>query len=63
MYSMDLRFLPTSDLEETFEFLACYAQGQCLDQGTKLVILDSLNTFVNEPDPVETTYFTFQDQK
>ena len=63
VYSKDLRFLPTSDLEETFEFLACYAQGRCLDEGTKLVMLDSLNTFVNEPDPVETTYSTFQDQK
>jgi hypothetical protein len=63
MYSKDLRSLPTSDLEETLEFLACYAQGRCFDQGTKLVMLDSLNTFVDEPDPVETTYFTFQDQK
>lgn len=63
VYSKDLRYLPTSDLEETFEFLACYAQGRCHDQGTKLVMLDALNTFVHEPDPVETTYLTFQDQK
>ena len=63
IYSKDLRFLPTADLEETFEFLACYAQGQCRDEATKLVMLDSLNTFVDEPNPMETTYFTFQDQR
>jgi hypothetical protein len=63
VYSKDLRFLPTSDLEETFEFLACYAQGRCLDEGTKLVMLESLNTFVNEPNPVQNAYSTFQGQQ
>ena len=63
VYSKDLRFLPTSDLEETFEFLACYAQGRCLDEGTKLVMLESLNTFVNEPNPVQNAYSKFQGQQ
>jgi hypothetical protein len=63
MYSMDLRFLPTSDLEETFEFLACYAQGRCLDEGTTLVMLDSLNTFVEEPNPVHNDNVQSQNQQ
>ncbi len=43
--------------------LACYAQGRCLDEGTKLVMLESLNTFVNEPNPVHTAYSKFQGQQ
>lgn len=63
VYSKDLRYLPTSDLEETFEFLACYAQGSRLDEATRMVMLDSLNTFVGEPDAKENPYMAFQDQK
>jgi hypothetical protein len=63
VYSRDIRFMPTSDLEETFEFLACYAQGPCRDEATKMVMLDSLNTFVDEPDPKENPYLAFKDQR
>jgi hypothetical protein len=63
MYSKDLRFLPTSDLEETFEFLSCVAQGVAIDDATKLVVLDALNTFVGEPDSVRNAYFSFANQK
>jgi hypothetical protein len=63
VYSKDLRFLPTSDLEETLEFLACVAHGSALDDATKLVVLDSLNTFVEEPDSISNTYAGFANQK
>lgn len=62
MYSKDLRFLPTSDLEETFEFLSCVAQGFAIDDATKLVVLDALNTFVGEPDSVRNAYISFANQ-
>lgn len=59
----DTKYLPTADLEETFDFLACYAQGSRLDEATRMVMLDSLNTFVGEPDAKENPYIAFQDQK
>ena len=62
VYSKDLRYLPTSDLEETLEFLACLAHGSVLDNATKLVVLDSLNTFVEEPDSISNTYSGFANQ-
>jgi len=62
MYSRDLRYLPTTDLEETFEFLCCVAHGSNLDDATKLIVLDALNTFVQEPDSVGNAYLSFADQ-
>ncbi len=39
--------MPTSDLEETLEFLSCVAHTDAgLDSATQMVILDSLNTFI-----------------
>jgi hypothetical protein len=46
VYSQDLRYLPTAELEETLEFMACVAHDDGLDAGTKMVVLDALNTFV-----------------
>jgi hypothetical protein len=63
VYSKDLRYLPTADLEETFEFLACFAQGWRLDEATRMVMLDSLQTFVGESDAQKSPYIAFQDQK
>lgn len=63
VYSKDLRFLPTSDLEETFEFLSCVAHGSAIDDALKLIVLDALNTFVGEPNSVSNTYKSFQNQK
>ena len=62
VYSKDLRYLPTSDLEETLEVLACVAHGAALDGATKLVILDALNTFVEDPQSVGREYTGFENQ-
>ena len=63
VYSKDLRYLPTSDLEETLEFLACVAHGAALDGATKLVILDALNTFDQESESIShSNYFSFENQ-
>lgn len=63
VYSKDLRYLPTSDLEETLEFLACVAHGAALDGATKLVILDALNTFDQESESIShSNYFCFENQ-
>jgi hypothetical protein len=49
IYSRDIRYLPTSNLEETLEFLSCVAQTDAgLDPATRMVILDSLNTFIGD---------------
>ena len=62
VYSNDLRYLPTDNLEETLEFLACVAHGAALDGATKLVILDALNTFVEDPQSVGREYTGFENQ-
>jgi hypothetical protein len=62
VYSKDLRYLPTSDLEETLEFLACVAHGEALDGATKMVILDALNTFDQEPESMGRNYTAFENQ-
>jgi hypothetical protein len=63
VYSKDLRYLPTSGLEEAFEFLACVAQGEDLDDATKMVLLDALNTFTEEPESVGRNYTSFENQQ
>ena len=62
VYSKDLRYLPTSDLEETLEFLACVAHGAALDGATKMVILDALNTFTEDPQSAGRQYTGFENQ-
>jgi hypothetical protein len=62
VYSKDLRYLPTDDLEETLELLACVAHGAALDGATKMVILDALNTFTEDPESVRQEYSGFQNQ-
>ena len=62
VYSKDLRYLPTDDLEETLEFLACVAHGAALDDATKMVILYALNTFDEDPESVGREYTGFQNQ-
>ena len=62
VYSKDLRYLPTVDLEETLEFLACVAHGTALDGATKMVLLDSLQTFVGEPESHGRQYSSFENQ-
>ncbi len=62
VYSKDLRYLPTDDLEETLEFLACVAHGAALDGATKMVILDALNTFTEDPESVGRQYTGFENQ-
>ena len=62
VYSKDLRYLPTSDLEETLEFLACIAHGAALDGATKMVVLDTLNTFDQDPDSISHQYAGFENQ-
>lgn len=62
VYSKDLRYLPTDDLEETLEFLACVAHGAALDGATKMVILDALNTFIEDPQSVGREYSGFKNQ-
>jgi len=62
VYSKDLRYLPTDDLEETLEFLACVAHGAALDGATKMVILDALNTFTEDPESVGREYTGFENQ-
>jgi hypothetical protein len=63
VYSKDLRYLPTSGLEEVLEFLACVAHGEALDDATKMVVLDELNTFVNDPDSTSRNYSGFENQQ
>ena len=63
VYSKDLRYLPTDDLEETLEFLACVAHGAALDGATKMVILDALNTFNEDPESIGHKYTGFADQR
>ena len=63
IYSKDLRYLPTDDLEETLEFLACVAHGAALDGATKMVILDALNTFNEDPESIGHKYTGFADQR
>lgn len=62
MYSRDIRFLPTSDLEETFEVMACVSQG-AMDAGTKMVVLDALATFVGEQETPGREYENFLNQE
>ena len=62
VYSTDLRYLPTDELEETLEFLACVAHGAALDGATKMVILDALNTFTEDPESVGREYTGFENQ-
>ena len=62
VYSKDLRYLPTGDLEETLEFLACIAHGAALDGATKMVVLDALNTFDQDPDSIRHQYEGFENQ-
>ena len=62
VYSNDLRYLPTNELEETLEFLACVAHGAALDDATKMVILDALNTFTEDPQSVGREYTGFKNQ-
>jgi hypothetical protein len=63
VYSKDLRYLPTVDLEETLEFLACFAHGAELDDATKMVLLDALNTFDQEPVSHGREYTAFENQR
>lgn len=64
VYSQDLRFLPTADLEETLEFMACVAHEDGLDAGTKMVVLDALNTFLSgEEQDGDSSYKGFQTQQ
>ncbi len=62
VYSKDLRYLPTGDLEETLEFLACVAHGTALDGATKMVLLEALQTFVGEPESHGRQYTSFENQ-
>ena len=62
VYSTDLRYLPTNELEETLEFLACVAHGAALDGATKMVILDALNTFTEDPQSAGREYTGFENQ-
>ena len=62
VYSKDLRYLPTDDLEETLEFLACVAHGAALDDATKMVILYALNTFDQDPVSNGREYTAFENQ-
>ena len=62
VYSKDLRYLPTADLEETLEFLACVAHGAELDDATKMVILHALNTFDQDPVSNGREYTAFENQ-
>ncbi len=62
VYSNDLRYLPTDNLEETLEFLACVAHGAALDGATKMVILDALNTFTEDPQSAGRQYTGFENQ-
>ena len=62
VYSKDLRYLPTSGLEETLEFLACVAHGEDLDEATQMVLLDALNTFTDDPQSVGHNYTGFENQ-
>ena len=62
VYSKDLRYLPTSGLEEALEFLACVAHGEALDGATKMVILDALNTFDQDPESNGREYTSFANQ-
>ena len=62
IYSKDLRYLPTSDLEETLEFLACVAHGAALDAATQMVMLDALNTFDQDPETTSRQYTGFKNQ-
>ena len=62
VYSKDLRYLPTDDLEETLEFLACVAHGAELDDATKMVILHALNTFDQDPVSNGREYTAFENQ-
>ena len=62
VYSKDLRYLPTDDLEETLEFLACVAHGAALDDATKMVILYALNTFDEDPKSNGREYTAFENQ-
>jgi hypothetical protein len=62
MYSRDIRFLPTSDLEESFEVMACVSQG-AMDAGTKMVVLDALATFVGENETQGRNYQSFRNQQ
>jgi hypothetical protein len=62
VYSKDLRYLPTDDLEETLEFLACVAHGAALDDATKMVILYALNTFDEDPKSNGREYTSFENQ-
>jgi len=61
MFSRDLRYLPTSDLEESFEVMSCIAHGG-LDAAKKMVVLDALRTFVGECEPLGRAYQSFQNQ-
>lgn len=63
VYSNDLRYLPTDDLEETLEFLACFAHGADLDGATKMVILHALNTFTHDPKSNGREYISFENQR
>ena len=63
VYSKDLRYLPTDDLEETLEFLACFAHGGKLDDATKMVLLDALNTFDRDPVSHGREYTAFENQR
>ena len=63
VYSKDLRYLPTDDLEETLEFLACVAHGAELDDATKMVILYALNTFDEDPVSNGRQYTAFENQR
>lgn len=63
VYSKDLRYLPTDDLEETLEFLACVAHGAELDDATKMVILYALNTFDQDPMSNGREYTAFENQR
>ena len=62
MYSRDMRFLPTSDMEESFEVMACVSQG-ALDAASKMVVLDGLSTFVGESEAEGRRYVSFRDQE
>ena len=62
VYSKDLRYLPTDNLEETLEFMACVAHGAALDGATKMVILDALNTFTEDPQSAGRQYTGFENQ-
>ena len=62
MYSKDMRFLPTSDMEESFEVMACMSQG-AFDATNKMVVLDALSTFVGESETDGRKYVSFRNQE